>query len=389
MSPRYAHVQQGRRACQLCSKKLQAELLSLDPDEAAQFMRLSGLEPLEPYPGSGNAWRCIHIECGREVNTRYASIQQGQGGCQKCGQKRLAELFRTPDDVALVTMKEAGFEPLTAFPGRANTPWESRCVTCEHIVTPTLSNVKNGAKCIFCSGKKLDEDEVTALMKRAGLVPLEPYPGRNSSDWRCLHEECGREVTTRYSLVRDGNSGCIFCNGGRIHEDDAIIFMRENGLEPLEPFPGAKGKWKCRHLKCGNIVTPNYSTVAQGGGGCKHCSDSSFAYDSPGIIYLIRNDEFATLKVGITTTSARTDRLRDHSRAGWTLVEKWATPTGLDAENIENAILRWWRDELGAPIAMKVDDMPSGGFTETAAMIHINLYETKRRIEQLISIAQG
>ena len=389
MSPRYAHVQQGRRGCQQCSKKFLSETFSLDADEAVLIMQSAGLEPLEPYPGNNQPWRCKHLECGREVTPMRASIQQGQGGCKPCHQQRLSNLYRTSDDVALSFMREGGFEPRVPYPGQNNQPWESQCTTCERIVTPTLANVRNGATCLFCSGKRLDVKEVEALMLRAGLEPLEPYPGRNSEDWRCRHLSCGREVVTRYSLVRDGNSGCVFCNGGRIHADDAIALMKQRGLEPLEEFPGANKQWKCKHLPCGRTVTPTYSNISQGGGGCKACSDSSFAYEAPGIIYLMLNEPFASIKVGITTEKARTDRIRDHQRGGWTLIEKWGTPSGLDAEIIESAILAWWRKELGAPIAMKSNDMPSGGFTETAALIHVDVQETKKRIEHFLTTLEG
>lgn len=384
VSPRYAHVQQGRRACQKCSKAFLSEIFSLDADEAVLIMQSAGLEPLEPYPGNNKPWRCKHLECGREVTPMRASIQQGQGGCKPCHQQRLAALYRTPDDVATMSMKSGGFEPLEPYPGQTHEPWECKCMNCERIVSPTLSNVKNGASCIYCSGYKLDALEVVATMQRAGLEPMEPYPGKTSADWKCKHLSCGREVVTRYSLVRDGNSGCIYCNGGRIHADDAVFLMKERGLEPLEPFPGAKNQWKCKHLACGRTVTPTYSNISQGGGGCKSCSDSSFAYEAPGIIYLLKNESFASIKIGITTEKARTDRIRDHKRGGWTLIEKWRTPTGFDAEIIESAILHWWRNELGAPIAIKSSDMPSGGFTETAALLHVDIDQTMYKITKHI-----
>ena len=384
MTPIYAHVQQGRRSCKKCSLEHMAELFRLDPIDAEIVMRASGLEPLEPYPGNHKPWRCRHLECGGEVTPTRASITQGQTGCRTCSQRRMAAQFRTPDSVAEQAMRNSGFEPITPYPGQTHAKWDCKCVHCERVVTPTLSNVLNGSTCLYCSGRRLDVAELESIMRRAGLEPLEPYPGKNSKDWKCKHLSCGREVVTRYSLVRDGNSGCVFCNGGRIHEDDAVSLMTERGLEPLEPFPGTTRKWKCRHLKCGRIVTPTYSSVSQGRGGCKPCSDSTFAYDAPGIVYLMKNETFASVKIGITTEKARTDRIRDHKRRGWTLIQKWKTLTGFDAEIIESAILHWWRNELGAPIAMKSTDMPSGGFTETAALIHVDIDLTMYKINKHI-----
>ena len=115
--PRYAHVQQGRRACKSCSSEVLAELLRLDPNEALKIMKAADLEPLEPYPGTNNKpWRCIHVPCGREVQPRYAAIQQGQGGCKPCHQQRLALKYQTPAEDALKVMKSAGFEPQVPFP---------------------------------------------------------------------------------------------------------------------------------------------------------------------------------------------------------------------------------------------------------------------------------
>jgi hypothetical protein len=40
--------------------------------------------------------------------------------------------------------------------------------------------------------------------------------------------------------------------------------------------------------------------------------------------------------------------------------------TGRDALDAEQAVLRWWRRALGLPPALTPDDMPGGGWTETA-----------------------
>jgi hypothetical protein len=385
VTPRYSHIQQGRRGCPRCSRAYVADLLRADPGEAAALMRLSGLEPLEPYPGRNNVpWKSRHLVCGREVAPTYASITQGQGGCRPCARERLARLFRIPDDEARQVMVESGFVPATPYPGRSHEPWESRCITCERSSSPTLSNVKNGAKCIYCQGKKLEPDEVAAFMRRAGLEPLTPYPGKNSGDWPCRHVACGREVTTRYSLVRDGNSGCVYCNGGRIHEADATAIMLQRGLTPLEPFPGSSRPWRCIHISCGREVTPTYSNVAAGGGGCKSCSDSSFDYNAPGVIYLLRHRDFYAVKIGITTSSARTSRVKEHQRFGWELVMSWDTATGLDAELIEQAVLSWWRKDKGAPAALDRMMMPSGGYTETASLVHVDVEETVARVQAML-----
>lgn len=150
----------------------------------------------------------------------------------------------------------------------------------------------------------------------------------------------------------------------------------------MEPFPGTDKRWRSKH-SCGREVTPTYSNV-YAGGGCKFCSDSSFKYDAPGIVYLMVNADFQALKIGITTKESRTDRIHDHELKGWGLIKKWDTETGLDAEIIESAVLKWWRHSLGAPQALTSSEMPSGGHTETAALIHVEEEPTIGFVDSLI-----
>ena len=53
------------------------------PDTAVAFVlaaaSAAGLVALTPWP-----WRCRCGRCGREVQPRYNSIQQGGGGCKFC-----------------------------------------------------------------------------------------------------------------------------------------------------------------------------------------------------------------------------------------------------------------------------------------------------------------
>lgn len=49
--------------------------------------------------------------------------------------------------------------------------------------------------------------------------------------------------------------------------------MRDRGVKPLVPYPGANEKWKCLCLRCGEVVHPRYDTVVnRGNGGCDFCA---------------------------------------------------------------------------------------------------------------------
>lgn len=108
-------------------------------------------------------------------------------------------------------MIDAGAEPLVAFPGTSR-PWLSKCLKCKKEISPTLGNVKN-----------------------------------------------------------QGTRACAYCAKKKVHPDDAVKIMQKAGLEPLEPYPGSNTRWKCKHLKCGEIVYPMYGWIVSGQGGCQKC----------------------------------------------------------------------------------------------------------------------
>jgi hypothetical protein len=136
-------------------------------------------------------------------------------------------------------------------------------------------------------------------------------------------------------------------------------------------------------MNCEQVISPTLSNV-KNGHGCKFCAENGFAFDAPGIVYLLEHKKFAALKIGISTKKALNNRVRNHERNGWSHLWSWRTPTGLDAVLVEEAILKWWRTELGAPAAMKKSDMPNGGYTETASIVHVDVDETIQRINAIL-----
>ncbi|TEX52007.1 MAG: hypothetical protein B7C55_02430, partial [Actinomycetales bacterium mxb001] len=69
--------------CIYCARK------RIEPDTAIEKMRQAGFEPLEPYPGSNNPWRCLCVKGQHEVSPRYAQVAYRGFGCVVCsGQVR-------------------------------------------------------------------------------------------------------------------------------------------------------------------------------------------------------------------------------------------------------------------------------------------------------------
>jgi hypothetical protein len=160
--------------------------------------------------------------------------------------------------------------------------------------------------------------------------------------------------------------------------------MRGLGAEPLESYPGAHTPWRCRCNKCGNEITPTYSN-ARKFSPCRYCAPYSLSYKDPAAVYLISHGRYQALKIGIASEASKYDRIAHHGRHGWKLVGSWATSTGAHAAAVEQEVLRWWREEIGAPIAFSEKEMPQGGWTETASHLHVGLSATKARIEGLVA----
>jgi len=169
-------------------------------------------------------------------------------------------------------MRAAGLEPLEPYPGTA-VPWRCRHLTCGREITPRLGGIAGGSgPCRHCAGTApLDPEQAAAVMRAAGLEPLEPYPG-SSAPWRCRHLACGREVTPRHAHIRRGEGPCKWCApNAPVDPARAATEMRAAGLEPLEPYPGVDTPWRSRCLTCGQATRPTLGCLRRGQGGCRPC----------------------------------------------------------------------------------------------------------------------
>lgn len=258
----------------------------IDPETAAAIMRQAGVEPIDPYPNSSAPWRCRCLACNHEVTPRLDNVRSGHGACGYCTGTMV------DPDAAVAVMLAAGLRPLEPYPGSGR-PWRCQCARCRQEVSPRYSAVAKGAGCRHCAIEtagqsiRLDPEAAAELVRAAGLQPLGPYPGAGEP-WLCRCATCGRDVTPRYNDVRTGHNGCKRCAqklaglGQRIEHETAAAFMLERGLEPLEPYRGAGHQWRCRCLNCGAEVTPRYTNIKQGWGGCLSCGRQAGAHTQRG-----------------------------------------------------------------------------------------------------------
>ncbi|MER7278046.1 hypothetical protein ABT369_26750 [Dactylosporangium sp. NPDC000244] len=98
------------------------------------------MQPLDPYPGGAKPWHSRCLDCGEISSPRLTNITSGQGGCTPCAATANGLASRKPETLAIAQARGAGFNPLEPYPG-GNKPWLCRCLNCDEIVTPRLSNI--------------------------------------------------------------------------------------------------------------------------------------------------------------------------------------------------------------------------------------------------------
>ena len=354
-------------------------------------MLLAALIPLEPYVNSRAKWKCKCERCQAIVYPSYRSIQQGRNGCRYC----YADKLRTDKDLAIQVMISNGFKPLDDYVNN-KAPWKCKCMYCGNISNKRLNDVKTkGSNCKFCSRirNRLDsmsETEKKYLVDRSGFMnsrgyeTLENYPGAHIL-WKVRHMSCGKIFKIRYSTVWAGWKGCPKCRkNSPLEASNAVAIMREQGLEPLEPFKSVNYKWQCRCIKCGKVSTPMYATVKRKISGCKYCATKGLNLNTPAYIYLVTNSSLNAHKIGIGGKNDR--RLKEHSKNGWDVWKTLDLDNGEMAYKVEQLLLIWLRKTLNIPPYLIPEQMPQGGWTETVDASEIDLATIWTKVTELSKV---
>lgn len=378
--------------CPVCSNGIQR----FTEESAREFMLSVGLEPLEPFMGTRDPWRCRCLTCGEETSKRIRSIKQTgtKIGCQTCSRKARANLQRTDEAVAVEIMLAANAKPLEPF-SRSDARWKSECLRCHNEISPSFAHVKTGGDpCKYCSGHAVDEMQAVALCREFGLEPVGSYPG-NSIKWDMKCMKCGVAVSSLYGNItrKKRNSwksfGCPECSfsemGRRYSEDPEVARQKflNADLEMIGDYKTARLAIKAKCLKCGAITKQTLNGVMNGKA-CKYCFHAGIKYAEPAYLYLIYHEEFRSIKVGISNIEAGLNRLEAHKKNGWAEHKSFNFDTADEAEYFETLLLKWLRRERGLAVHLVRELMPQGGFSETVDAEEVSLLEIEVKLLALL-----
>jgi hypothetical protein len=180
--------------------------------------------------------------------------------------------IKIPDSEARTVMLKAGLAPLEPYPGLSKS-WLCKCKKCKKITSPNLSSIKKGIGCKFCSNRAVDPIDAVANMRSRGFKTLEPFPGA-TKPWKVECLECKRRFTTLFHSLST-KKRCKYCSGVKLDQSYVSDYLQSLKLKPLVGFPGARVAWKMRCLRCNRIVNPSWTHLSdkkRNVKGCAFCS---------------------------------------------------------------------------------------------------------------------
>lgn len=283
VNPTYSSVARGRTGCYECGRRISENKRRTPETKAVGIMVNARLRPLEPYKNAVTKWKCECLNCGFICYPKLGDINSGQGGCKPCGYIKTGLALRIDEKEARKRIKAHKLEFVSDFNWHKKTDsFDVRCLICKKISKTnwdTLSKKNRNVGCENCSRKaamsaQVSNEKHNELLAQHNLEPIGKYTGATDLiSVKCMI--CGKRRKIRRINLQARKSkqqGCDKCAGARIADPIKIAkVMKKAKLEPLIAYPGGHSKWKCKCIKCGEIVYPAFNSILQGQGGCVPC----------------------------------------------------------------------------------------------------------------------
>lgn len=315
-------------------------------------------------------------------------------------------------------------EILENTPKSSSQSFRWRCPEFPHTFQATVTAAVRGVSCAVCGNRELlagfndlesakcfsefDLEKTFSHLEQFGWTVHELAPNLiKISDkrrvwWRC--EKNQRHSWDTSLAARVGNdSGCPFCAGNRVNsgENDletkfpelVLEWSKFNSLSPNQVAFGSQTKvwWVCPAGK----GHPDYEAspknrTGPNATGCPDCNTGGFETSKPAYLYLIEHEEFGALKIGISNSDSRPNRLSIWNSRGWSLISRWEDDYGKTIKDTEQAVLTGFiRGQLGLGKALTKQEMGGEGQNETfgrrpgvAEAVTLEVQETLSRIQR-------
>ena len=366
----YTRTGKDKVGCPVCSGiKVQTgfnDLKTKFPEIASQAL---GWDPSMISAGNNNKflWKCAK---GHEWNM---SVDQRTGrgtGCSVCSNRQVLigynDLATTNPELA---RQADGWDP-TSITGGVEKKLLWRCNLGHQWKAAVDSRARVGHGCPYCANKKVLtgfndlQTRFPQVAKEAnGWDPSKVNSGaKRKLTWKCsLGHSYSADVGARTGGAK---SGCPICANKQVlvgfndlKSKYPEIAQQAYGWDPekITSGSGKRYKWRCAD---GHFW---FSTASDRTGfhksGCPSCAKSGFDPNEKAFLYFIAHPDWEMFQIGITNLPD--DRLKDHQRLGWEILELRGPMDGHLTKQWETAILRMLKargaDLSNSKIAGKFD----------------------------------
>jgi hypothetical protein len=363
------------------AKTSKPSLAETHPELAAQVF---GWDPATVTRGSNKRleWKC---ELGHRREASVKDRTSGHG-CPVCSGRAVLSGF---NDLAILNPEIAaqadGWDPTTVTKGSVKrVDWK-----CElgHRWEATVNSRTSGNGCPVCSGQAVwtgFNDLATVNPELAaqadGWDPTTVTAGSNKKvGWKC---ELGHRWEATVNGRTSGN-GCAVCSGRAVlsgFNDLATVnpelAAQADGWDPTTVTAGSKKKlgWKCEFGHRWE-ATVNGRTS---GSGCPSCAIYGFDPNQPGFLYFIDHFDLTLFQIGITNFPD--DRLGNHKRAGWEVIELRGPMDGHLTQQLETSCLHAL-EKRGAILGHKAGIEKFDGYSEAWTKASLNVTSIKQILD--------
>ena len=362
-------------------------------DLATKFPLLAeqadGWDPRTIAAGSDKKvkWKCqLGHTWTANVYNRSSKLSPG---CPICsGKKVLAgfnDLKTTHPELAA---QADGWDPTTLNAG-SNKKVGWKCKAGHAWRSVVHSRALEGIGCPICSGKKvlagfndLKTTHPELAAQADGWDPTTLNAGSNKKvGWKC---DLGHSWTANLNNRTNGRH-CPICAGKKVLAgfNDLKTTHPEIAAEAFEwdPTKVGKGSDQRRWWICAEghrwRTTPNSRTSGHKSG-CPTCAQSGFDPNKSGFLYFVDHFDLAMFQIGITNFPD--NRLGDHQRRGWEVIELRGPMDGHLTQKLETDCLHVL-EKRGAVLGHKAGIEKFDGYSEAWTKKSLNVTSIKQILD--------
>ncbi len=358
------------------------DLATTNPELASQA---DGWDPTTLSAGSNKkvGWKC---KFNHRWKSRVAKRSKGQG-CPICDNNEVLvgfnDLATTNPELAL---QADDWDPKTIVEGSGKkVKW--KCGFGHSWIARPAERIA-GQGCPVCSNKTVlvgFNDLATTNPELASQADgWDPTTLTIGSDkkvgWKCaLGHRWESEVKNKGQNIK----GCPYCVGQKVlvgFNDLATtnpeLASQADGWDPTTLTAGSSKKvgWKC---SLGHQWKSNVQNRTKGQG-CPSCAKGGFDPNQPGFLYFIDHFDLSLFQIGITNFPK--DRLGDHMRSGWQVIELRGPMDGHLTQKLETSCLHAL-EKRGAILGHKAGIEKFSGYSEAWTKSSLKIKNIKQILD--------